>query len=293
MISDTGTDLNKLLESALLKEIRLSTTSGANVFMAYGNDIHSYFGQNTQCLYSRDGVQTPWSNTIPTGVPTPWSQNDGTTGDCLPLQEERLSTIPQIGFSASNKVQAKIQENKTTAAERILANISCSFCNHKGHVWDECRIRRNTPICDRCNKSGHNRDQCSEGNRSNSYSNNTYKETRKCFKCGRPGHISANCYSRGKDTTQRTYPAIPTTLENKPTCTCCGKYGHTNNQCFKNRNQENQQQQRPGNLLGSSQCPVIGTPTPINKQTRTNTLTRKTKKTLTAKWKRKQRRMTR
>lgn len=35
-------------------------------------------------------------------------------------------------------------------------NIICDFCQRKGHLIEDCRIRRNTPYCRRCQSYGHN-----------------------------------------------------------------------------------------------------------------------------------------
>lgn len=82
-----------------------------------------------------------------------------------PKEPDQMSTliaaIQQLATTSSNRDRQRGYSSDRSESGRREENskqvLSCAFCDRRGHTWDECRERRNTPYCELCGKYGHER----------------------------------------------------------------------------------------------------------------------------------------
>ena len=236
MITDKSPDFKSLVDSAIVKEISLNRGSGGKIFSTYGNDIQNqqlgydeqnYFYQNPQNLVEQNRYCNLASMT-----------NTGMGGYQPHINEPPIPI--QMNYSSNNTKQ-QTEGNNKIIGDNELANITCSYCKRKGHVWEECYKRKNTPVCSTCGREGHDSNTCRVGKPNGQ--RHTRDEPRKCFSCGKPGHFAANCYSKRENNDgnrEKTNPFKSGYATNNPVCYWCGG-NHSSNQCSSRRNQGQQQ----------------------------------------------------
>lgn len=283
MLTDTSEDFNSLVENAVIKEVRLTSGSGGSICCAYNpsqtflNQVDCYPGQSNSHHIGRSSCQSQLSESqIQANFQNNFSQTQA--GLCLsqcnnhsmgmgnshvqhgvPMQMSNQNLFNQNGINTETRVgqlnepHVPIQMNYTTNNNKqpkdegenlTVANITCSYCNHKGHVWDDCFIRRNTPGGSGQNWQNNNAGRSGRSNNQKEFS----RESGKCYYCGKPGHFAANCYQKQRDTGNRnteqsrsnSNPFKSAEVPSNPICYWCGGH-HFSTQCHTQRQQTKRQ----------------------------------------------------
>lgn len=136
-------------------------------------------------------------------------------------EKERTPTYAGVAKGAGSPTHSRKPGN------RPVKTIICYRCNKEGHMASQCKTR-STPYCQRCQKTGHLERDCryrrtnkeKETHKKGSGIKTTRQDLRKCYACGRLGHISSECRDK--------------TMLGRPKCYTCKKPGHTQGECWSN-----------------------------------------------------------
>jgi hypothetical protein len=123
--------------------------------------------------------------------------------------EETSSSESNIIKTLLSALQEKNKpSNPSPTPSQKQERPQCRNCGRTGHWAAECRSRSQNPVqCTWCGFKGHLEKDCrkkQQGPRNNTPQTNNQQtaqqDRRKCFNCGREGHIQARCPNRRHDT---------------------------------------------------------------------------------------------
>lgn len=136
--------------------------------------------------------------------------------------------LRMVGGSAQPKSFRNSNKNSTNVSRSSF----CSWCKRSNHTIYDCYF---APTCNRCNKKGHQTHQC-------------YLAKKKCYGCGRMGHLARDCRNPRPNNQQR--PVNQQRGQNQPP----NQPRSTNNNAnVGNRRQNNRQNNNQGQQRGRRQ----------------------------------------
>lgn len=216
LLALSETSLDTVVQKALdMERLQLSSPylQQSNAFPHLPNKIPAQFPNQ----YTNNANSTLESNqinnlsdvttyTFPTNQQyTPIVQNQALLGQTNLFPSVHTNTlVPQPNIDDHNNKQTFSK----TSHSAMLTRITCSYCKFKGHTYDECLKRKNTPFCLQCKTYGHDVKFCKNRNFRKALGNNdhisstngaqVYNIHRICEFCGRRGHEVIECRQKQK-----------------------------------------------------------------------------------------------
>lgn len=167
------------------------------------------------------------------------------------ISKQEFRYPPKVTFNDYPSRNFNPQNNKP--------QINCAYCKIRGHTWDECHKRKNTPVCNSCGKYGHTQENCFTFNkwRSNNINSNIGNDYRNNpnrnndWNRNNPSNYqnrNNTNYQNRNNPQQGRIPYNPQNrppnqnngnMYNRPTCNFCRMTGHTEENCYRAKNIRN------------------------------------------------------